>query len=336
MNDETNKKRQDSSPTQRTESSQDRVIQDAMLAVKNTAEEFYRKLVREKRWTMTKRIFWCTLIAVVVIGYGATIFSAFHPEKMGNQPVASVALIPIHGEIANGRQTDADHINPLIKKACDDKNVKAIVLDIDSPGGSPTEANRIITQINQCKKAHPKKKVDSLISEMAASAAYMIAIHTDKIYAGKFAMVGSIGALITYFDASDLAERLGIHQQIIRTRPLKGGPSMWTPTTAEDTKVNKEMVDAAGKLFLADVIKSRGDKLHADTQTLYSGRMWIAEKALKMGLIDQIAVLEDLKAGVFKGLKFVPYSHKTGLERILNTKAIVHQVMDSLTKVRLQ
>ena len=336
MNDEHTPDTQQSNTPSEPKSSRDSVVQDAMFAVKKTAEEFHRKLVREKRWTMTKRIFWCTLIGIVVVGYGATIFSAFHTEKMGNQPVASVALIPIHGEISNGSKTDADHINPLIKKACDDKNVKAIVLDIDSPGGSPTEANRIITQVQQCKKAHPKKKVDALISELAASAAYMIAIHTDKIYAGKFAMVGSIGALIMYFDASDLANRLGIHQQIIRTRPLKGGPSMWTPTSEEDTKVNKEMVDTAGKMFLADVIKSRGDKLHVDSKTLYSGRMWIADKALKMGLVDQIAVLEDLKAGVFKGLKFVPYSHETGLQRFLNTKAIVHEVMDTLTKVRLQ
>lgn len=305
-------------------------LAQAAIAIKAMAEEYREKTRRDARWTKIKRVFIVAFFGTCLIGYWAGLSRFTAKGQIGSQSVPSVAVIDIHGEIQTGGLNDADHVNPLIDKACADHNVKRILLDINSPGGSPTEAERIVSEIAHCKSLHKDKPIDALVESMAASAGYMIAMHTDRIYANKYAVVGSIGALITYFDASDLAHRLGINQEIFRSMPLKGGPSMWTKTSAEDAAINDEMVKAMGTDFLNDVVKSRGDKLKVDRDTLFSGRIWTSDQALAMGLIDQQAVIEDLKQGPMKDLKFVHYDDRSPAQKLFNTEAIVHSVMSAL------
>lgn len=310
-------------------------LTEAAIALKGVAEEYQAKAKRDARWTKIKRIFYVSLFATLFIGYWAGLHHFTAAEETGNAKVDSVALIAIKGAIAANSQTDADHISPLIEKACKNDKVKAIVLDIDSPGGSPTESERIIASMDRCRAEH-NKPIYGLVESMSASAAYMIAMHTDRIYASRYAVVGSIGALITYFDLSDAAHRFGISQQIFRSMPLKGGPSMWTKTSPEDAAINDEMVKEMGKKFLADVIKSRGSKLKVDPEVLFSGRIWTSDQALAMGLIDKQAVLEDLKGTEFKGLKIVTFDDRSPAQRLFNTQAIIHQVMTELATPRIQ
>lgn len=311
-------------------------LTDAAVALKSVAEEYRAKALRDARWARVKRIFYVSLFATLIIGYWVGLHHFTTPQGPGNPKTNSVALIAIKGPIETGSLTDADHISPLIKKACEDHKVKLILLDIDSPGGSPTESERIIAAMNRCKAEHSNKPIDSLVEAMAASAAYMIAMHTDRIYASRYAVVGSIGALITYFDLSDAAHRIGINQQIFRSMPLKGGPSMWTKTSPEDAAINEQMVKAMGQKFLGDVVKSRGSKLKVAPYVLFSGRIWTSDEALAMGLIDKQAVLEDLEDTDFKGLKIVKFDDRSPAQRFFNTKVIIHQLMSELTTPRLQ
>ena len=311
-------------------------IAQAALALKGAAEEFQKKTKRDAVWTKVKRTVIVAFFATCLLGYWASLYKFTATGKMGNQPVPSVAVINLHGEMETGALNDADHVNPLIEKACNDPNVKTILLDINSPGGSPTEAERIVSEIHLCKAAHRDKAIDSMVESMAASAAYMVAMHTDRIYANRYAVVGSIGALITYFDASDLAHRLGVSQEIFRSMPLKGGPSMWTKTSPEDAAINDEMVKAMGTAFLNDVIKSRGAKLKIDRTTLFSGRIWTSDQALAMGLIDQQGVIEDLKQGPMKGLKFVTYDNRSPAQKLFNSEVLIHSVMSALTTPQIR
>ena len=106
-----------------------------------------------------------------------------------------VGIVRIEGQIATNERASADRIVPALEKAFANPNVKAAVLSIDSPGGAPVESERIYTSIDSLKRKYGKPVV-AVINNLGASAAYMVALHADRIVAGKYSLVGSIGAIM--------------------------------------------------------------------------------------------------------------------------------------------
>jgi len=293
---------------------------------------------REANWKMARRVFFVSLTATAFFTYALSMQSVFNGKPGTPKPTNdSVAMIPVIGEISSTGNASADKLVPLIEEACKAEKVKKLALMIDTPGGSPLEAERIYTAVSQCKdEKGVKKPVVSVIGTLGASAGYMIAMHTDKIYAGHFAIVGSIGAVMRYMDASELATRLGLSERIFRSGPLKGGPSMLSPTSPEDAKVNDEMVKELGKSFLADVIKTRGTRLKADQEELKSGRVWTSDDALALGLIDGQGVIEELKNTEFKDLKLVEYSPKPTVAKWLGAQEVLKDVLSDMMAPKVQ
>lgn len=314
---------------------------DMAAMAKAVFEYFDNKKKAEKReaqWRVAKRTFFIALTASAVMSYALTMQKAFLGSADTPKPSNdSVALIPINGEISSTGNASADKVVPLIEAACKSDKVKKVALMIDSPGGSPLESERIYTALNYCTDDKGQRKpIDAVISTLGASAAYMIAMHADKIYAGKYAIVGSIGAVMRYVDASELAGRLGLAEKIFRSGPLKGGPGMLSPTSPEDAKVNDEMVKEMGQTFLADVVKSRGKRLKVDPDALKSGRVWTSDEALAMGLIDGQAVIEDLKHTEFKGLKEVKYSPAPSVAKWLGAEDLMRNVLNDVLMPKVQ
>ena len=220
----------------------------------------------------------------------------------------SVALVAITGAIGGGGRADANAVVPLIEQACQADRVTELALLIESPGGSPTDADRIAAAMKVCREN--KKPVVAVIGAVGASAAYMVAMHADRVYASRYSLVGSIGAITRYVDASGLAERLGLTEQVFKSGSLKGGPSNLSATSPEDAALMKELVDKVGVRFYEELKLARGPALKGDQELLMSGRMWTAEDALALGLIDEVAVLEDLKLTRFKGKRIYQYRPK--------------------------
>jgi len=285
---------------------------------------------REAAWLVGRRVFFATLFASAIFSYVVSLQFITGGTSTPKPTSNSVAVIPINGEIMSTAKASAENVVPLIEEACKNEKVKTIVLSIDSPGGSPLESERIIAALGHCSPADKHKPVYSLIGTLGASAAYMIAMHTDKIFAGKYAIVGSIGAVMRYVDASELATRLGLAEKVFRSGPLKGGPSMMTPTSDGDAKVNDELVSKLGQGFLADVIKCRGEHLKVGADDLKSGRVWTSDEALAMGLIDQQAVMEDLKATEFKDLKVVEYNPRPSIAKWMGAEEVLRDVLSDM------
>lgn len=146
----------------------------------------------------------------------------------------------------------------LIEQACRAERVTELVLLIDSPGGSPTDADRIVSALKPCKAA--KRPVLSVIGSMGASAAYMVAMHTDQIYASRYSMVGSIGAVSRHVDASGLAQRVGLIEQVYRSGQMKGGPSMLSGASPEDAALMSSLVEQVAGEFFEQLQVARGPK----------------------------------------------------------------------------
>lgn len=281
-------------------------VADAMESISLLAGYVSRNERRKGTWFVVKSTFMALLFLSVVLMN----LNNFRPMSgMNADPTRdSVALIMLDGGIGTGGKTSAAAVVPLIEQACHAERVTEVALMIDSPGGSPTDADRIASALQICREA--KKPVVSIIGSMGASAAYMVAMHTDVVYASRYSLVGSIGAITRYVDASGLAERVGLTEQVFKSGQLKGGPSNLSATSAEDAVLMKELVDKIADGFYQQLQTARSGKLKGDKELLMSGRMWTAHDAKELGLVDEIAVLEDLKRTRFKDKRIMQYRQK--------------------------
>jgi protease-4 len=210
----------------------------------------------------------------------------------------AVGVVRIDGEISVDAPAGADNVVPALRRAFESPAVRAVVLAIDSPGGSPSEAERIYTALGQFRAAHPKPVV-AAIGGHGASAAYMVAIHCDRIYAGRYSLVGSIGALLVGWDAHELLARHGVSQRLYASGPLKSMMNPFLPMEAGAEARAREIVGRIADAFGRDVGDRRGLSI---TPELASGTVWDGQTAVGLHLVDEIATLDQLLASRWAGL----------------------------------
>lgn len=211
-----------------------------------------------------------------------------------------VGVVRIDGEIGAQKTASADKVIPALEKAFSTNAVKAIVLAIDSPGGSPVEAERIYTAIGTFKKKHDKP-VYAVISNLGASAAYMIAMHTDKVIAGRMSLVGSIGAIMAPWQLDRAIARVDVSQRVYASGRLKAFLNPFTPVSPEVDAKAKRLVDQMGATFVKDLREARGGALKAGVD-YGTGEIWGGLEAKELGLVDAIGTLDDVVSSTW-GLK---------------------------------
>jgi protease-4 len=247
-----------------------------------------------------------------------------------------VGVVRIDGEISQGSAASAARVVPALKRALESPQVKALVLAIDSPGGSPGEAERIYRALESLRAEH-RKPVISVVGNLGASAAYLIALHADKIYAGQYSLVGSVGAVLAGWDLHRAAERLDVSQRLYASGPLKSMLSPFQPVTEIADAKARALIQEIGDVFVSEVKRLRGEKLSA-TVDVGTGEVWLGPDAKRLGLIDEIGTIEEvIRSGWnLNSYDFGPRRHsglfiaETGTELI---SAIVDQVV---SQARLQ
>lgn len=225
--------------------------------------------------------------------FAATMVTLFIQERRHQKNILPV--VKISGGI--GILTDLDRLAFNLEKAFKTE-APAVILSIDSPGGDPNTADRIIARLAFLKKKYPEKKVIAVCGRLCASAAYLIAIHADEIYAGKYSLVGSIGAIITTMNFSGLMEKLGIEYKAYSSGPYKDMLNPFLPFSEEKDKKAVDLVNKIADKFVAEVYRLR--KIPKDKK-IATGEIWTAQEALELGLIDHIGVIENIAFDRFDG-----------------------------------
>lgn len=245
----------------------------------------------ERRWRLIRRV----LLSLITLVMMIAIYTQQASLMGGNSPSSDViGVINITGEIAPGKTASADRIIPLITKAFDDEKVKAVYLNINSQGGSPVESERINAFLD-AKRQETQKPTYAVISSIGASAAYMIAVHTDKIYAGRYSLVGSIGAIMQGWDIHKAIESRDIYHRVYASGNLKGLMNPFTPMPDGGEDKAQNLVSQMGKEFAKEVSDRRADALKkAGDVNLFSGEVWNGTEALKLGLVDEIGTLDHI------------------------------------------
>jgi len=275
-------------------------------ATDSLAEQFARAYLTdrrsERRWRIFFRLSW--LLLVIAIVYGVVVSR----NKVAGPAGPHTALIEVRGEIADGAEASAENLVPGIKNAFEDAGAQAVVVRINSPGGSPVQAGIINDEIRRLKKLH-NKKVYAVVEETCASGAYYIAVATDEIYVDKASIVGSIGVLMDSFGATGLMEKLGVERRLLTAGENKSIGDPFSPLQPKQRAYLQGMIDQIHQQFIKVVRDGRGTRLK-ETPDTFSGLFWNGQQALEMGLADHLGNLDYVAREVVKAEEVVDYTPK--------------------------
>ena len=226
------------------------------------------------------------------------------------------AVIEIKGEIAAGAEAGADLVMASGKAAFEDPGAQAVVLLINSPGGSPVQAGIINDEIKRLKAKH-NKPVYAVVEETCASAAYYIAVAADQIYVDKASIVGSIGVLMDGFGFTGLMDKLGVERRLMTAGENKGFLDPFSPQTDKQRAFAQTMLDQIHKQFIAVVKAGRGKRLK-ETPEMFSGLFWSGQQAVELGLADQLGNLDFVAREIVKAEEIVDYTRRDNVaERLV-------------------
>lgn len=280
---------------------------DSQVLLNQIIIDYIKEQKRKRRWRWLMRAIYLLLIGFVAY----QLFFAVS-EDSGSNTKPHVGLIDLNGELFDGKIANADDFAKGFETAYKNSGLKALVIRINSPGGSPVQAEYIYNTIKYYRGKHPDIKVYSVCVDLCASAAYYVAAATENIYASPASMVGSIGVLYNGFGFVDVMNKVGISRRLQTAGVNKGFLDPFSPETDAQKQKLQVMLDQVHQQFINRVKEGRGDRLHVDDDT-FSGLMWTGEQALSIGLIDGFASAGQLAREVVKVDSFIDYTHKQNL-----------------------
>ncbi|MBN8487736.1 MAG: S49 family peptidase [Burkholderiales bacterium] len=276
------------------------------VALEPLLREFKDEMLRERRsarrWNIAVRLGWLALFVFLVW----SLFSVQQGAKTHPNTGPHTALVEVRGEIAVDTEANAENLVGAIKSALEDSGSEAVVLRINSPGGSPVQAGIINDEIRRLKALH-KKKVYAVVEEMCASGAYYIAAAADEIYVDKASLVGSIGVLMDGFGFTGLMDKLGVERRLLTAGENKGMLDPFSPQNDKQTAYAKAMIGQIHEQFIQVVREGRGERLKETPET-FSGLFWNGEEAVKLGLADAFGNLDFVAREVVKAENVIDYT----------------------------
>jgi protease IV len=265
-----------------------------------------------RRWRSFIRLAW--LAFFVFLLWSLMHRGAPSTDKTGPH----TAVIEIKGEIASGGEASAENIVAAMRGAFTDAGAQAVVLLINSPGGSPVQAGIIYDEIKRLRVKH-NKPVYAVVEESCASAAYYIAAATDRIFVDKASIVGSIGVLMDGFGFTGLMDKLGVERRLMTAGENKGFLDPFSPQTEKHRVFAQTMLDQVHRQFIDAVKVGRGKKLK-DSPELFSGLFWTGQQAVELGLADQLGNLDFVAREVVKAEELVDYTRRENVAERLAKK----------------
>ena len=263
-----------------------------------------------RRWRSFTRILW--------LGFFVFLAWAFLGRDMAATAKSGphTAVVDIKGEIASGAEASAEYTVAALRSAFEDEGSQAVVLLINSPGGSPVQAGIINDEIVRLKAIH-KKPLYAVVEETCASAAYYIASAADLIFVDKASIVGSIGVLMDGFGFTGTMEKLGVERRLITAGENKGFLDPFSPLTETQRAFAQTMLEQIHQQFIGVVKAGRGERLK-NTPEIFSGLFWTGESAIDLGLADRLGSLDFVAREVVKAEDIIDYTRRENVaERLV-------------------
>ncbi len=222
------------------------------------------------------------------------------------------AMVEVNGTIAQGGEASAEKVTTALQAAFKDKNTQGVVLRINSPGGSPVQAQTIYDEMRRLRAKYPDIPLYAVVEDICASGGYFIAAGADRIYVGKASIVGSIGVLMNGFGFTGLMDKIGVERRLITAGDNKGMLDPFSPLDEKDKKHVQTMMKDIHEQFIGVVREGRGTRLK-EAPELFSGLVWTGQKSVELGLADGIGSLEFVAREVVKAEDIVDFTQKDNL-----------------------
>ena len=259
---------------------------------------------RARRWS----VFFKMLMFVYLIAVGAIAFYPKFEKGLSGSDKEHTAIIDVVGVIAENEAANADSIIEGLRNAVKDENTKGIILNINSPGGSPVQAAYVYDEIRRLKEKHPDMPFHAVVSDLCASAGYYVAAAADNIYVNQSSMIGSIGVLMNGFGFVSMMEKLGVDRRLIISGKHKALMDPFSPVNEEETKHMQTLLDDVHQQFIEAVRAGRGERL-AEIDEMFSGLVWTGTQGIKLGLADDYGSVDSVARDVIgtkNKLNFTP------------------------------
>lgn len=266
------------------------------------------KALKERRMVFLTLYLVAALLGMTAAGCAFVNVALYQPvaplqEKVieGKGP-GKVLLMDISGVLTYEKEDRGDrlkeHVNLVARvkeelgKAARDKEVRALILRINSPGGTVNASDLLYHEIMQFKKKR-KVKVVACFLGMATSGGYYVAAAADHIVAQPTTLTGSIGVIALKFNVQGLMEKVGVEEESIKSGDKKDIWSPFRPATSEERKILKSIIDEYQGRFLAVVREGRAKMTKADVAIISDGRVFSGPQAMELNLVDQLGYLND-------------------------------------------
>jgi protease-4 len=197
------------------------------------------------------------------------------------------ALVELEGVIAADTPASAENVIAGLRAAFEHRQTAGVILRINSPGGSPVQAGYINDEIYRLRAEHPDVSLYVVISDVCASGGLYAAVAADKIYADKASIVGSIGVRVDSFGFVEAMEKLGVERRLYTAGEHKGLLDPFLPQDAAERAHIQSVLEDIHQQFIAVVKKGRGERLR-DNETVFSGLVWSGQRAMALGLVDEL------------------------------------------------
>lgn len=283
---------------------------DVIQALSGVLTEHITERRRQRCWKIFFRFVYLGVFIFVVFG----LFVSADVEDVADGD--RVAVLRMQGTIGAESEIDANEYVSLLDDIYSDNSNKAVLIEMNSPGGSPVHAGIIYDAIMKYRQQFPLIPVVVVVEDMAASGGYYIASAADQIIVDKASLLGSIGVISGGFEASELIEKLGVKRRIFTAGENKAFLDPFTPMTEKATASWQAVLDETHQQFIASVKKGRGDRLAQDP-VIFSGMVFTGTQAVSLGLADEFGYAQNVLKTKFANLEPSYYSpYKEPWEKI--------------------
>ena len=289
--------------------------QQAIQSLKEIALEGIKEQRASRRW----KIFFMLIFALMFFLFVMAIKTAsMAGDTRFSLAEKYTAVVDIKGIIMSNADASADNVIPALQEAFEDEKAKGIILNCNTPGGSPVQSSLIYDEIMRLRKLHPEKPIHAVAGDLCASGGYFIVSAAENIYANKSTLIGSIGVRMKSFGLVKVMKKIGIESREMTAGKYKALIDPFKPTTPEAEAHIKKMLASTHKHFIDSVKAGRGDRL-ADNDDIFTGLFWTGTDAKELGVIDDFGSVASVARDIIKAETTINFSpHKTLLDKLSN------------------
>lgn len=303
--------------------------------IEQIAMEGLKEQRRRRRWNIFFRALAFAYVGVVILVlWGSSSSDGGNSTTHGDGGMHT-ALVQMEGVIGPSSEVKAADVIDALQAAFEAKGSKAVVLRINSPGGSPVQAGMIYDEIRRLRKIYPAKPIYTVVEDVCASGGYYVAAATDNIYVDKASIVGSIGVRMDGFGFTGTMEKLGVERRSITAGENKAFLDPFQPENPKHVEFAKTMLAEIHQQFIDVVRQGRGKRLK-ETPEMFSGLFWSGATSIQMGLADGYGTVQSVARDVIKAEDVRDYTKRENVAERLAKRfgaSMSASIMEELNRI---